>query len=106
MKTIIRALCFRCEYRALWHETKKGPRAECHDFLTGVNLCYMYTPVLPYVTKKDLSDKRPRFVGAILSARERVLRVVEKNDMILKCKEMSGREVFLYWIPKRKRRKL
>lgn len=99
----VHALCYRCEYRAIWHETKQGPRAQCHDGLAGVGSCYMYKPVLPYVTVKDSTDKRPRFAGAMISSRERVVRAVEKDDMILRGRELNDTEVFLYWVPKRRK---
>ena len=100
---IVHALCYRCEHRAVWHETKQGPRAECHDALTGVGSCYMYLPVLPYITVKDSTDKRPRFAGAMMSSRERVRRAVDKEDMVLRGKELDGAEVFLYWVPRHRK---
>jgi hypothetical protein len=59
----------------------------------------MYRPVTPYITQgatKD--DKRPRFAPAVMSARERVIRVADKETK-LKLTEADGGEAFICVIP-------
>jgi hypothetical protein len=90
-------LCFRCESRARFWETGSGPRCECQDYETAVYGCYMYTPVLPVVLKKNEGDTRPQFAGAMLSARSHFVRVAEDAEMSVK-KDNDG--LVLYWVPK------
>ena len=62
-------LCWRCEHRARFHETGHAPRCECGDG-GAICCCYMYKPVSPCATKRAPGDKRSRFAGAMLTARE------------------------------------
>ncbi len=90
-------LCYRCEHRAMYLHTKGiwQPRCECGDVKSSKHACYMYKPVLPVVTKPlDKNDKRPRFAGAMISSREKVVRVAKGK---LKGRELKNGEVVLYW---------
>lgn len=70
-------LCYRCEYRALFHETGNGPRCECQDPKSSVRSCYMYKPVKPVVLAPNEGDSRPMFAGAMISCRSHFVRVAE-----------------------------
>ena len=89
-----KGLCFRCEHRARFFETGSGPRYECQQPDMAVHGCYMYKPVKPCVLKKDKDDKRPRFAGALFSARERYAGIAPVNECDIKeIKEGT----ILYW---------
>jgi hypothetical protein len=62
-------LCNRCEHRARFHESGKGPRYECSQTQQAVDSCYMYEPVTPVVLKRNPGDRRPTLVGWLFSAR-------------------------------------
>lgn len=67
-------LCFRCEHRARWHETKGQwqPRCECGDLEGGSWGCYMYRPVRPHKLIKAIpDDERSVFAPAMIAARTR-----------------------------------
>jgi hypothetical protein len=91
-------LCYRCDYRAVYLETKQGPRSECKD-KGAVCSCYMYMPVKPVELRPNENDNRPMFSGAILSARAKGVRIAEVELKLKKYK----RESVIYWVPKKKR---
>ena len=68
-------LCYRCEHRARYYETKSGPRCECGLVDMAVGSCYMYDPVMPVMLKKNDGDSRPMFAGRMLSARSHGVRL-------------------------------
>ena len=98
-------LCFRCEHRAKYLTAKsKGevycprPRMECGDINTSKYICYMFKPCFPIITKPSNSnDKRPRFAGAMLSSREEVVRVMEREEIELTAIYDKNNEVALGW---------
>jgi len=63
-----KGLCYRCEYRAQFHETGHAPRCQCKSAAAVVS-CYMYRPVTPLLLLKDKEDGRPQFGGALFSSR-------------------------------------
>lgn len=96
-------LCYRCEFRAKFFETKEGPRAECKIPDRGVGSCYLYRPVTPYITKvANKTDPRPRFGPAIMSSREIVVRVADKETENLLTRKRNG-EAFICVVPKVKK---
>jgi hypothetical protein len=88
-------LCFRCEYRAKYLEEGIQPRCECGMANASVISCYMYKPVCPVIlTPLNKKDKRPRFVGAMLSSREKFERIADGK---IKGRNLKNDEVVLYW---------
>jgi len=81
-----KCLCFRCEYRARFLETGFGPRYECGGIQTGSYCCYMYQPVRPCVLKPQKGDRRPRFSGAMISAREQFAGIADGEYELMKGK--------------------
>lgn len=63
------SLCWRCEHRAVAHQSLFGPRYECTDFEHSKQCCYMYQPVKPVILKKVKGDTRAQFAGWMISAR-------------------------------------
>lgn len=62
-------LCFRCDHRANYHETKQQPRYECGTEM-AVHSCYMYKPTTPLVlVPSDRTDKRPFLGPAFIASR-------------------------------------
>ena len=51
-------LCYRCEHRALYHETGEQPRMECGR-PSAVWGCYMYQPVRPLAVLPNKGERRP-----------------------------------------------
>jgi len=68
-----KGLCWRCEHRILNIESdgQYQPRCECGDRNHSSCSCYMYRPVRPVALSRNEGDKRPRFVGYVISSRER-----------------------------------
>lgn len=96
-------LCFRCEHRARSLEAALDgkhyqPRFECGQRMESKRGCYMFEPCRPVVTKPDDTD-RPRFAGALVSARERAVRVMspEEDGLMLGAVHFDGDEVALAW---------
>ena len=89
------SLCHRCEYRALAHECKTGPRFECTDFGMSLYVCYMYRPVKPVILKRQKGDKRPQFAGWMVSARVEFSGVCE--DLVLKEINYGRKGKALIW---------
>lgn len=92
-------LCYRCEYRALFHETGAGPRYEC-SLDTAVCGCYMYRPVVPLVIESDSGDNRPLGGPSMISARSHA---VSLGDCELVAHRI-GRLMLAYWTPRSKSR--
>jgi hypothetical protein len=93
-------LCFRCEFRARFHETGSGPRHECKmDY--GVRSCYMYRPVRPCLLEPLRKDIRPRFGPSLISSRERCAGIADGSYV---AKKVKGNVCVLYWTPNKRRR--
>ena len=88
-------LCRRCEHRAVGHATGEGPRYECTDFGTSKFSCYMYQPVKPVILKRQKGDRRPQFVGWMLSARSCFVEVAD--DMELKIINYGKKGKAIIW---------
>lgn len=91
-------LCHRCEYRAQFKEAGHAPRMECGSNGSTCG-CYMYKPVLPAVLTPNNGDKRPRFAGAMFSARERFVRVASRSELRLKVEKFKDGCVLVYYKP-------
>jgi hypothetical protein len=98
MEQIIR-LCFRCEYRAQFHEQGYAPRCECGDIKCAVYSCYQYKPVIPVILKKNKDDKRPQFAGSLLSARSYGSMIAQLNKQISLNIKKYRDGTMLYWRP-------
>ena len=61
MKNEYIPLCFRCEHRALFHESNGNyhPRCECGDKDSALVSCYMFKPISPLILRKTYKDPRP-----------------------------------------------
>jgi hypothetical protein len=60
-------LCYRCEYRAQFHERGYGPRYEC-GAEGAVYSCYMFRPCTPLTLAPNEGDGRP-LMGGLFSCR-------------------------------------
>lgn len=97
------SLCFRCEHRARYLTDKLNhkkhchqPRFECGEPATSKYSCYMFIPCMPIVTSSN-DDVRPRFAGAMLSARERVVRIMDRDEVEATIIYENNGEVALGW---------
>jgi len=97
-------LCFRCLHRARYLDAKAKnakyvprPRLECGDITTSKYTCYMFKPNLPIITIPRKGDLRPRFAGSMISSREEVLRVVDRDEVYLDVLYHNENEVALGW---------
>jgi len=95
-------LCFRCERRAAFLSAKDKkhpprPRCECGDIESSKIACYMYMPVKPVWTAQfESKDKRPRYAGPMLSAREKFVNVADEADIKLDI-VYKKKNTMLYW---------
>lgn len=89
-------LCFRCERRAEFLETGRGPRHECKQ-ADAVGNCYAYLPVKPLVMKRPKGERRPVGGPMLLSAR---IGRVKIADVDLKIVPKNRGKFILYWEPK------
>lgn len=96
------SLCYRCEHRARFLETGRGPRWECQQPERSVSGCYMYQPVRPVVLKRNKGDKRPQFGPWMVSARSSFVRLWDEAVLHV-SKRKDGNAI--YWAPKRRRAK-
>jgi len=87
-------LCYRCEHRAMFHESGARPRHECGED-RAVGGCYMYKPVRPVVVTVDDGEKRPAFASPMIAGRVRYDRVVD--DMVLMLREVDDDKIVAYW---------
>jgi hypothetical protein len=98
-------LCFRCESRAKFLETKMAPRSECSQINKAVTGCYMYSPVIPVILKKNKNDDRPQFAGYMISARSHGVKLpITETEIVLDIKEFKDGNM-LFWVPKNKKNK-
>ena len=84
-------LCWRCEHRAVGHETGRGTRFECTDFTTSKVACYCYQPVKPVILKRIKGDNRPQFTGWMLSARSEYVGVCDDLELTVKDYKRKGK---------------
>ena len=90
------SLCFRCEHRALWLETKTHrPRYECGDEKSSKYSCYMYQPVVPLVLEKDKGESRALGIGWALAGRGHAVGLPVVIPDLLK----KGKSVLRYYTP-------
>jgi len=95
-------LCFRCEWRARYFETKSGPRMECGMTTRSSYSCYMYTPVKPLVITQDKGDRRFPLAPWMISAR---CHATEIANVFLTAKINMGNrkkkidKFIKYWLP-------
>jgi len=94
---MIKGLCYRCEYRASYHETGRHPRLECANNNSVIS-CYMYLPVKPLIVKRNKEDNRPLFPPAI-SARTQIVNLAKDIECTYR---KTKRGYLFYWIPKDK----
>ena len=94
------SLCFRCEYRAQFHETGHAPRYECGQSAKSVCGCYMYRPVMPCGLAKAKGDRRPMFGGAMFAARMAFVRTASEGDLELGAHRATGGHLLLWGIRK------
>lgn len=90
------SLCYRCENRAVAHETGHGPRYECTDFSSSKFACYCYLPVKPVILKPLEGDTRPQFGPWMISARSRFVAVCD--DMTLQVKDYQDKGKAIMWV--------
>lgn len=90
-----KALCFRCEHRAHYLETGKGPRCECEEATKAVDNCYYYAPVKPCMLKWTDGDRR--LLGAGLNGCW--VKRVPSVSMCLALRKYKGGRSLLYQIP-------
>jgi len=89
-------LCFRCEHRAKYNETKQQPRCECGSG-ASVHSCYMFKPVAPLILiQSDKKDKRPFLSMPMVSSRACAIGIAEGKYQCIK----QGKGYVPYWIPK------
>ena len=94
-----KGLCWRCEHRAVAHETGSGPRCECKDFSTAYCGCYMYRPVRPLVIKAITYGRGPdiRPLGGPPMIAARANRVGIGDVELAGTEDKNG--LFMYWRP-------
>jgi len=90
------SLCFRCEHRALWMETKsRRPRCECGDEKSSRYSCYMYQPVVPLVLEKDKGESRALGIGWALTGRGHAVGL----PVVIPHLKTKGKSVLIYNVP-------
>ena len=98
-------MCFRCEHRARYLSDLSNhkkcchrPRHECGDIETSKYICYMFTPCLPIITTpNNPKDIRPRLSSPMLSARERGVRVMDREELKMELIYQNEEEIALGW---------
>jgi len=84
-----RGLCYRCEYRAQYHEEKHAPRFQCSAVDRAVFACYMYQPVKPVVlSNMPDEDRDPIYLPAMLRGRSQHDGV--PDNVSLSCRIIKG----------------
>ena len=73
------SLCFRCEWRAQFHENKRRPRCECGDIESSKYSCYMYKPVEPLTLEKANKDIQQVFLSGGTSAMPHLIDYLQQN---------------------------
>ena len=87
-------LCYRCEHRALFHETGDQPRFECGASRASWT-CYMYRPVRPLAVVANDGEERPIGGPWMLAGRVHA----EKPAAVEMAAERQGRATVFYWRP-------
>lgn len=88
-------LCWRCEYRATFHDIGFGPRYECSRVEMAVHSCYMYRPTKGLLLAPDKGDRRPHPGPAFIAARAHAVGVAEGEYVARKGR--GG--VAVYFVP-------
>jgi hypothetical protein len=66
------SLCYRCEWRAQYHEKGHAPRCECGQIEASKIACYMYRPVSPCILEQlNKDDPRPVSGPPMLAGRSK-----------------------------------
>ena len=73
----MKGLCYRCEYRAQYHEIGHAPRYECGEPDKAVCSCYMYRPVAPCILGVNDGEDRSPFLPAMVAGRSHQLGIAE-----------------------------
>ena len=90
------SLCFRCEHRALWLETKTHrPRYECGDEKYSKYSCYMYQPVVPPVLEQDKGERRPLGILWMIAGRGHATGL----PVVIPHLKTKGKSVLIYNVP-------
>jgi hypothetical protein len=92
-------LCYRCEKRVRFLETKgqERPRYECGDIEHSSCGCYAFEPVKPVVMQRNKGDKRPQFAGSMIAARSHGVRVAEEGKDIVCNIEIYKDGLMPFW---------
>jgi hypothetical protein len=91
-------LCYRCEHRAAFNETKLGPRYECGVVSQSVYSCYMYRPVFPVIIKPDKGEKRDIAAPIAISARCHGIAIADDLELVL-TKHRGGYVMLMHRVP-------
>jgi len=101
LRSLYMGLCFRCEHRAVFHESNIAPRVECGSKI-AVHSCYMYRPVVPLVlAPQDRKDKRPFLGPAMIASRTVSIGVSQGSYRYV----LQGDGIVVYWKPKGRKKK-
>jgi hypothetical protein len=91
----LHALCYRCEHRALWLDTRTHrPRCECGD-TTAKHSCYMYEPVKPLVMEVDKGERRSPFMGWMIAGRSHAIGL----PVTCRCVYKRGKKYVIFHQP-------
>lgn len=83
VRPLKKGLCYRCEYRAQFHENGHAPRYECGTG-TSYMSCYMYRPVSPIILKPRKGEKRSVLLPAIMRGRSEGIGVADCKTVFQK----------------------
>ena len=95
-------LCFRCEHRAVFHESNIAPRYECGCKGFAVCSCYMFKPVKSLILAPlDKKDKRPFLGPAMIASRAVSIGVSQGSYRYV----LQSDGIVVYWKPKGRKKK-
>jgi hypothetical protein len=72
-------LCYRCEKRARWLESKQGYRCGCKRSEGAVWSCYAYEPVRPLVQQLNTGERCSPFLPEISCGRSHAVAVADDD---------------------------
>jgi hypothetical protein len=84
-------LCWRCERRAVFHESGLKPRFECGE-ARAVGSCYMFMPTKPVAVGPIEGEKRPIFAGWLLAGRIQSHGLVADERLALKLIHLDDKQ--------------
>jgi len=96
-KPLAKGMCFRCEFRAQFHEVGHAPRYECGTDSSYVG-CYMYKPVAPVVLEPNKGDKRSVKLPAMIRGRSQGIAVADCQTVY---KQLPDNQYILLARPRR-----